>query len=131
MREAGRPLAQVNLPPTDWADAMQWLRARPEPWHVLADPAHGWIYGSSVRVAAYKDTWLELSKDSAMALYDRRAAMRAAERRAEIPEPWVTEAAVQALAVKYTLDVFVIDSTFAFDRPVLYRNKGFVIYDLR
>jgi hypothetical protein len=131
MREAGRPLAQVNLPPTDWADAMQWLRARPEPWHVLADPAHGWIYGSSVRVGAYKDTWLELSKDSAMALYDRRAAMRAAERRAEIPEPWVTEAAVQALAVKYTLDVFVIDSTFAFDRPVLYRNKGFVIYDLR
>ena len=110
---------------------MMWLRNRPEPWHVLADPAHGWLYGSSVRVAALKDTWLELSKDSAMALYDRQAAMRVAERRAAIPEPWVTDAAVQVLDAKYGLDVFVLDSAIPLDRPVLYRNQAFVIYDLR
>jgi hypothetical protein len=131
MREAGRPLVQAGLPPGGWTDAMTWLRSRPEPWHVLADPAHGWLYGSSVRVAALKDAWLELSKDSAMALYDRRAAMRAAERRAAIPEPWVTDAAVQALDEKYGLDVFVLDSAFALNRPVLYRNQDFVVYDLR
>lgn len=129
--QADRPLARVGLPPGGWTDAMMWLRSRPEPWQVLADPAHGWLYGSSVRVAAFKDTWLELSKDSAMALYDRKVAMRAAERRAAIPEPWVTDAAVQVLDEKYGLDVFVLDSAFVLDRPVLYRNKDFVIYDLR
>jgi hypothetical protein len=129
--QSDRPLARMGLPPGGWSDAMTWLRNRPEPWHVLADPAHGWLYGSSVRVAALKDTWLELSKDSAMALYDRRAAMRTAERRAAIPEPWVTDAAVQVLDGKYGLDVFVLDSAIALDRPVLYRNQDFVIYDLR
>jgi hypothetical protein len=131
VHQSDRPLARIGLPPGGWSDAMMWLRHRPEPWHVLADPAHGWLYGSSVRVAALKDTWLELSKDSAMALYDRRAAMRAAERRAAIPEPWVTDAAVQGLDAKYGLDVFVLDSAIAIERPVLYRNKDFVIYDLR
>jgi hypothetical protein len=66
-----------------------------------------------------------------MALYDRQAALRAAERRAAIPEPWVTDAAVQVLDAKYGLDVFVLDSMFVLDRPVLYRNSDFVIYDLR
>ncbi len=129
--QADRPLARVGLPPGGWTDAMMWLRNRPEPWLVMADPAHGWLYGSSVRVAAFKDTWLELSKDSAMALYDRRAAMRAAERRAAIPEPWVTDAAVDALDAKYGLDVFVLDTALPLNRPVLYRNQNFVIYDLR
>jgi hypothetical protein len=129
--QADRPLARVGLPPGGWTDAMMWLRSRPEQWHVFADPAHGWLYGSSVRVAAFKDTWLELSKDSAMALYDRQAALRAAERRAAIPEPWVTDAAVQVLDAKYGLDVFVLDSMFVLDRPVLYRNSDFVFYDLR
>jgi hypothetical protein len=129
--QATRPLARVGLPAGGWTDAMMWLRQRPEPWHVMADPAHGWLYGSSVRVAAFKDTWLELSKDSAMALYDRQAALRAAERRAAIPEPWVTDAAVDALDAKYGLDVFVLDAAIPLNRPVLYRNPEFVIYDLR
>lgn len=129
--QADRPLARVGLPPGGWTDAMTWLRNRPEPWLVMADPAHGWLYGSSVRVAAFKDTWLELSKDSAMALYDRKAAIRAAERRAAIPEPWVTDAAVAALDAKYGLDVFVLDVALPLNRPVLYRNQDFVIYDLR
>ena len=129
--QTDRPIARVGLPPGGWSDAMMWLRNRPEPWLVMADPAHGWLYGSSVRVAAFKDTWLELSKDSAMGLYDRRAAIRAAERRAAIPEPWVTDAAVDALDARYGLDVFVLDAAIPLNRPVLYRNPDFVIYDLR
>ena len=50
---------------------MNWLRAQPVNWHVLADPGHAWKYGSSVRVAARRDTLLESGKDSSMAMYDR------------------------------------------------------------
>ena len=129
--QANRPLATIDLPAGGWREAMAWLRARPESWHVFADPAHGWLMGSSVRVAALKDTWLELSKDSAMALYDRRAAMRGMERRAAIPEPWITDAAVQALDDKYHFDVFVINEEIALNRPVLFRSQNIVVYDLR
>jgi len=83
-----------------------------------------------VRVAALRDTVLEAGKDTAMALYDRRAAMRVAERTAALAEPF-TSARVQALDERYGLDVYVAESIHPVDRPVLYRNQRFVVYDLR
>jgi hypothetical protein len=50
--ESKRPLVEIGLPKTPWMDAMNWLRAQPLSWHVLADPQHGWKYGVSVRVGA-------------------------------------------------------------------------------
>ena len=41
-----------------------WQRARGTA-HVLADPGHAWKYGTSVRVSAERDVWLEDVKDSA------------------------------------------------------------------
>ena len=74
--ETGRPLVQYDLPADEWTAAMKWLRAQPVNWHVLADPGHAWKYGSSVRVAARRDTLLESGKDSSMAMYDRDLARR-------------------------------------------------------
>ena len=48
--------------------------------HVLADPGHGWKYGTSVRVSAERDVLLEEVKDSALAIYSRDVAARVVER---------------------------------------------------
>ena len=49
--------------------------------HVLADPNHAWRFGTSLRVVAARDVFLENVKDEAMSMYNRRMAQRLAERR--------------------------------------------------
>jgi len=127
---ATRPLVQPALPSGTWTEAMSWLRQQPASWHVLADPGHAWKFGSSVRVAALKDTVLELGKDTAMALYDRQAAARVAERTLSLAGP-LTPNRVVELASTYGVDVWVAEADVRLDRPVLYRNAGFIVYDLR
>jgi hypothetical protein len=127
-----RQLVQVSLPDTPWVEAMTWVGEQPGSWHVLADPGHAWKYGASVRAAAGRDTLLESTKDSAMALYDRDIAGRVAERTAALGDfPSLGTEDVRRLAAAYALDVLVAEVTHRFDLPVLYRNAGFVVYDLR
>jgi hypothetical protein len=78
--EANRPLITWRLPADDWYDVMTWLRDQPVGLHVLADPGHAWRYGSSVRLAASRDTVLESIKDTALGMYDRDVAVRVLER---------------------------------------------------
>jgi hypothetical protein len=130
--ETWRPLAEYALPPGDWTDAMTWLRAQPPTLHVLADPGHAWKYGTSVRVAALKDTLLESGKDTALAMYDRGVAMRVGERIDALARfEALTVADVRALRDRFGLDVLVVENSRPFELPVLYRNARFVIYDLR
>jgi hypothetical protein len=130
--ETARPLVQYDLPATDWTDAMRWLRTQPVDWQVLADPAHAWKHGSSVRLAARRDTLLESGKDSSMAMYDRDVAMRVRDRSAALVnfDSLTTEIA-RRIGAHFDLDVFVSQADRTFALPVLYRNAGFVIYDLR
>jgi hypothetical protein len=130
--ETDRPLVQMHLPDTGWAAAMAWLRTQPTTWHVLADPQHGWRFGSSVRLAALRDTLFEAGKDPAVALYDRGIATRVAERAGALAAfDAFTTNDIRALGARYGLDVFVAAAEPAFDLPALYRNDGFIVYDLR
>jgi hypothetical protein len=127
-----RRLVQAGLPDTPWTDAMRWIRSQPADWHVLADPEHGWRYGISVRVAAARDTVVETSKDTAMAMYDRRIAMRVAERLAALAGLTGRSADdLRTLGSRYDVDVAVLEHSEPVDLPVLYRNSQFVAYDLR
>ena len=126
----GRPVVQAGLPQDDWQDAMDWLRSQPADLHVLADPSHAWRYGSSVRVAAGRDVYLEEVKDTAMAMYSRRVAMRVAERIGALGDfTSLTPASAGALANRFGLDVLVTER--ALDLPVAYRNARFSVYRLR
>jgi hypothetical protein len=130
--EPNRELVQIDLPQTPWAEAMRWLGAQPASWHVLADPGHAWKYGVSVRLAAGRDTVVELGKDSSMAMYDRDLAMRVAERSAALADFEALDAArASQLGERYNADVLVVEHELALDLPVLYGNDGFVIHDLR
>lgn len=131
--DGGRDLIRLDYPRTPWVDAMRWLEAQPSSWHVLADPGHAWKYGVSTRLAARKDTVLESTKDSALAMYDRAIAMRVAERTAAIGAyPDMTTDQLRQLDARYSLDAAIVESAFArHPFPELYRNGQFVIYDLR
>ena len=109
---------------------MRWLARRPVNAHVLADPGHAWKYGTSVRVAAARDVFLEDVKDSAIAIYSRDVAQRVVERTAAIGDFGALSAdRARALAGQYDLDYLVTEGTIAL--PVVYQNLQFRIYELR
>ena len=127
-----RPLVRVELADTPWVDAMNWLRSQPSNWHVLADPRDADKYGVSLRLAAEKDTVLEATKDSALAIYDRDIAMRVGDRMEHLARfGELTTADARELDQRYDLDAVIVESTCHLDLPMLYRNAMFVIYDLR
>jgi len=130
--EGRRELVKIGLPATAWTDAMSWLRTQPATWHVFADPFHAVLFGPSVRVAAERDTLLEVNKDAALAMYDREIALRLGEREHAVGDFLAMSLTdVRRLARTFGLDVFVDRKTRQFDLPVLYQNDEFVIYDLR
>ena len=77
-----RPLFALSAPADAWSDVSGYLRRdTPADTHVLADPNHALRFGTSLRVLAARDVFLENVKDEAMSMYDRRMAQRVAERR--------------------------------------------------
>ena len=130
--ESGRSMARLNLPPDDWTDAMRWIREQSPDWQVLADPGHAWKYGTSVRAAALRDTTLELSKDAAMAMYDRRTASRVSERALALAGFDTFDAVrLRAVARQYGADLVILENSRAVDLPRMYGNSRFTVYDLR
>ena len=125
-----RGVVQYTLPASDWTDAMRWLRGTPVGTHVIADPAHAWRYGTSVRVAAGRDVFFEEVKDTAMAMYSRRVALRAIERIGAVGDfSALTAPSALSLAGRFGVDYLV--TTARLDLPVAYRNATFTIYALR
>jgi hypothetical protein len=125
-----RPLFAISLPDTPWEDAMQWLANRPLNTHVLTDPGHAWKYGTSVRVSAGRDVFLEEVKDSALAIYSRDVAARVVERTREVGDfSQMTADRARDLAVRYDLDYLVTPADMPL--PLAYRNARFRIYTLK
>jgi hypothetical protein len=130
--ETKRPLVQVSLPVNEWTSALAWLREQPANWHVLTDPGHASKFGVSARVGALRDTVLEQSKDSGLAIYERGIALRVAERSQALSgfADFGTDQ-VRAVARRFSADVAVVERSQSLDFPVLYENARFVVYDLR
>jgi hypothetical protein len=125
-----RELFARHLPDSDWADAMHWMATEPLPTQVLADPGHSWKYGTSVRVAAKRDVFLEDVKDSAIAIYSRDVAARVVERSRAIGDfgTLTAERATQ-LGERYDLNYLVTEAELPL--PVAYRNERFRVYSLK
>ena len=127
---AGSPLMRVGLPPDHWTDAMAWLARTEGNTHVLADPGHAWKYGTSVRVSAERDLYLEEVKDLALALYSRDVAIEALRRIGDAQNfDALTAPQLLSLAARYDLDYLVVEREV--DLPLAYRNEQFRVYDLR
>jgi hypothetical protein len=128
----GRPIARLNLPPDEWTDALRWIREQSRDWHVLADPGHAWKYGTSVRVAALRDSTLEAGKDAALAMYAQSTARRVSERaRALAGFDTFDAMRFRAVARQFDADVLVLENTRPVNLPRMYANARFAVYDLR
>jgi hypothetical protein len=127
---AERGLFALRLPDTPWQDAMRWIARQPLDVAVLADQGHAWKYGSSVRVAAGRDVFLEEVKDSSIALYSRQVAVRVLDRIQAIGDfAALTADRANDLAVRYDLDYLVSERRLPL--PLVYHNAQFTIYRLR
>jgi len=125
-----RGLFALHLPESPWTDAMHWLATEPLHAHVLADPGHSWKYGTSVRVAARRDVFLEDVKDSAIAIYSRDVALRVVERAAALRDfPALTADDARRLAEHYDVNYLVTESQLPL--PIAYENEQFHIYRLK
>ena len=106
-----RALFSLHLVESPWEDAMRWLSRQPVTAHVLADPGHAWKYGTSVRVSATRDVFLEDVKDSAIAIYSRDVAQRVVERAAALGDfTTLTPERARSLATTYDLDYLVTEA---------------------
>jgi hypothetical protein len=125
-----RPVVSLYAPRDAWSDVSAYLRdATPPATHVLVDPDHALRFGSSLRVLAERDVFLENVKDEAMSMYDRRMAQRIAERRTALGDfDDRTALELQALGRRYALDVVVSERDLGL--PELYRNTRFRVYRL-
>jgi hypothetical protein len=130
----GRPLVELDLPADDWTDVTVWLRTHtPKEAQVMADPGHAYKYGTTVRVSAERDVFLDDVKDAAIAFYDRKIALRVLERRAA----WQAADAdadgaispadrLQDLTSRYDLSYVVTEQPLPL--PEAYRNARFHVY---
>jgi hypothetical protein len=122
-----RAVVRIGLADTEWHDATRWIEANtPRNAWVLAPPGHAWMYGTSVRVAAARDVYLEEVKDAALAMYSRESAMRVRER---VPVAAGFDALTPERARAVGPDLLVTERDLAL--PLLYRNGRFRVYRLR
>ena len=87
-------------------------------------PGHGWKYGTSVRVSAERDVFLEEVKDSAIAIYSRDVALRYNDRN---DSHWRLQRALGGraaeLAARYDLDYLVVETRLPLPSPTATRGS--------
>ena len=121
VEQPDRPLVEVGLADTDWSRLMDWAAQHPIGTHFLADPGHAARYGSSVRAASRQDVYLEVVKDSALAIYSREVAHRVARRIEDIGDfEELTPLRARTLAGRYALDYLITEQRLALPRVGAY-----------
>ena len=109
---------------------MDWAGQQPIGTHFLADPGHAARYGSSVRAASRQDVYLEVVKDSALAIYSREVAHRVARRIEDIGDfEELTPLRARTLAGRYALDYLITEQRLALPRVGAY--GPLLVYALR
>ena len=107
-----RPLFETSVP-GDWGRVAAWAQATPKDTGWLADPMHAARYGTSLRMAAARDVFVEGSKDAAIGMYDRAIAFRTRDRLRELRDfPALPVEQIQALGHRYGLGYFVTEQQF-------------------
>jgi hypothetical protein len=125
-----RRIAQMDVADDDWGRAMAWARASEPGSGWLADPGHAARYGTSVRVAAHRDVFVEAIKDGAVGMYERAIALRTRDRVRELGEfSELTAERATSLAATYGLDYLVTEHTL--ELPLVFSAGKLHIYRLK
>ena len=129
VERAGQPIVQVQLADNDWNDVMRWASAQPIGTHFLADPWHAGRYGTSVRAASGRDVYLEVIKDTGIAIYSSDIAHRVARRASDLGDfERLNAERARLLAGRYAIDFLITERRL--DLPVANATGRFVVYEL-
>jgi hypothetical protein len=124
-----RPVAQLQVPDTDWGRAMAWARRTPPGSGWVADPLHAVKYGTSLRVAGERDVFVEAVKDAAIGMYERSTAIRTRDHLAALADfDRLTAAQARSLAARYGLDYLVTEQPL--DLPLEFQSGALRVYRL-
>ena len=124
-----RALLEAGLPSSDWQRVMDWSSHTPPETNLLVDPGHAWRYGTSVRVAAQRDVYLEEIKDTGMAIYSHAVAQRVRERIQDLGDfTTLTASTARTLARRYDLQYLI--TSHQVDLPIAHRSGPFIVYNL-
>jgi hypothetical protein len=124
-----RPLFETAVP-GDWGDVAAWAQTTPVGSRWLADPNHAAQYGTSLRMAARRDVFVEAAKDGAIGMYDRTIALRTRER-LQLAGAFadLTEDQARQLAARHGLDYLVTERDLRL--PQAFRSGAIRVYHLR
>ncbi len=127
-RKCGEELSD-EMVIAEWPDVMEWAASQPVGTHFIADPGHAARYGTSIRVAAARDVYLEVVKDTGMAIYSADIAHRVSERIDALGNFEMLRAEhARALAARYDLDFLITEHEL--DLPEAWRTSRFRVYAL-
>jgi hypothetical protein len=99
--------------PGDWGRVALWAQSTPKEAGWIADPMHAAHYGTSLRMAAARDVFVEGTKDAAIGMYDRTIAFRTRDRLRELGDISVLSVdQVLALGHEYGLSYFITEQQF-------------------
>jgi hypothetical protein len=125
-----RRVAEVTVPDDDWGRAMAWARASEPGSGWLANPDHAARYGTSVRVAAERDVYVEAIKDGAVGMYDRAVAIRTRNRVEALGDfMTLTPEHARVIARQYDLDYLVTEGRL--DLPLAFSSGAIRVYRLK
>jgi hypothetical protein len=124
-----RSMFGVTLP-GDWGRVAAFAQTTPEDSGWFAHPNHAAKYGTSFRMAAGRDVFVEAVKDSAIGLYDRSIAMRTHDRLEALGDfATLSESRMKAFAAQYGLDYLVTEADLTL--PEVFRSGVLRVYRLR
>jgi hypothetical protein len=104
------------------------MTARDSGW--LADPGHALLYGTSLRLAAGRDVFVEGVKDGAIGMYDRTVAFRTRDRMREIGDfKTLSVERARRLAADYGLDYWITEQDAPL--PLRFQSGRIRVYQLR
>jgi hypothetical protein len=124
-----RPLFEREVS-GDWGRIAAWVRSTPKDSSWLADPLHAALYGTSLRMAAARDVFVEGTKDAAIGMYDRGVALRTRDRLQRVA--LFTEMSLDQLrdvGRDYQLDFLISEAEMPM--PLIYQSGLIRVYRLR
>ena len=121
-----RPLFETAVP-GDWGRVTAWVQSTPKDAGWLADPMHAVHYGTSLRMAAARDVFVEGTKDAAIGMYDRTIAFRTRDRLRELGDfSALSVEQIQALGHRYGLGYFISEQRYSL--PLAFEAGAIRIY---
>jgi hypothetical protein len=114
----------------DWGQVTSWIRSTPKDSSWLADPLHAALYGTSLRMAAGRDVFVEGTKDAAIGMYDRSVALRTRERLQRVALFREMSAdQLRAVGRDYQLDYLICEAEMPL--PLVFQSGAIRVYRLR